>query len=131
MLILCLWVYSIDVKPLADVLSDIKAVAKHNDLKYQLETKFKDGTSARVIIRYVKPFNDIIYTHMLIGGISNSPKGLADVIEEEVILEITKFGEGWKVNWSWIKHLVEENHKEKSVINSAVLDIEDALKDTD
>ena len=119
------------MKAIAEILADIKEVADNKGLKYQLETKFKNGISARVIIRYVKPFNDIIYTHMLIGGISNSPKGLADVIEEEVILEITKFGEGWKANWSWIKHLAEENHKEKSVINSAVLDIEDALKGTE
>ena len=123
--------YSIDVKTLADVLSDIKAVANHNDLKYQLETKFKDGTGARVIIRYVKPFNGIIYTHMLMGDISNSPKGLADVIEEEVVIEITTDGDKWAGEWNWTKHLTKKETDKVSVLRSSILEIQDALKGTD
>ena len=115
---------------LEQVLADIESVAKKKDLKYHLDAKFEDSSGARVIIRWVKPFNNIIYTHMLMGDISNSPKGLADVIEEEVVIEITTDGDKWADKWNWIKHLTEDKHKEKSVINSAVLDIEDALKGT-
>jgi len=122
-------VYSIDVKALADVLRDIKAVAKTKDLKFHTENIVNDKSGARVRIMYVKPQNNILYATMMLPG--DTPIGVKSVIEEEVVLEITKVSKEWKANWSWIKHLTEDKHKEKSVINSAVLDIEVALKGTD
>ena len=59
------------MKDLEHALADVECVAAEKDLKYELETKLKDGTGARVSIRYVKPQNNIMYTHMLINGISN------------------------------------------------------------
>ena len=116
------------MQALEHVLTDIEAIAENKDLRYQLESTFKDSSAARVIIRYIKSQNSILYSHMLISG--NIPKGLANVVEEEVLLEISKASDKWKANWHWIKHLTEDKHKEKSIINSAILDIEDALKGT-
>ena len=111
------------MKTLEQVLADVESVADDKDLKFELESKFKDGTRARVLIRYVKPQNNIMYTHMLISGISNSPKGLADVIEEEVILEINKQQDAdtreeymWHADWIWNKHLTYDKSKKKSII---------------
>ena len=124
------------MKTLEQVLADVESVADDKDLKFELESKFKDGTRARVLIRYVKPQNNIMYTHMLISGISNSPKGLANIIEEEVILEINKQKVTdmreeymWHADWIWNKHLTYDKSKKKSVIKSAILDITHALKD--
>ena len=124
------------MKTLEHVLTDVECVAADKDLKFELETKLKDGTGARVSIRYVKSQNNIMYTHMLINGISNSPKGLADIIEEEVILEITTqhVTNGrkefmWHADWTWNKHLVDDKSKKKSAIKSAILDITHALND--
>ena len=119
------------MKTLEQVLADIESIAKKKDLKYHLDTKFEDSTGARVIIRWVKPFNNIIYTHLLIGGISNSPKGLAEVIEEEVVIEITIDGDKWADKWNWTKHLTNKETNKESVLRSSILEIQDALRDTD
>ena len=119
------------MKTLEQVLADVESVVKKKDLKYHLDAKFEDSSGARVIIRWVKPFNNIIYTHMLMGGISNSPKGLAEVIEEEVVIEITTDDDKWADEWNWTKHLTDKETNKESVLRSSILDIQDALKSTD
>ncbi len=116
---------------LEQVLADVESVVKKKDLKYHLDAKFEDSSGARVIIRWVKPFNNIIYTHMLMGGISNSPKGLAEVIEEEVVIEITTDDDKWADEWNWTKHLTDKETNKESVLRSSILEIQDALKGTD
>jgi hypothetical protein len=115
------------MKPLEQVLSDIESVAKKKDLKYHLDAKFEDSSGARVIIRWVKPFNNIIYTHMLMAGISNSPKGLAEVIEEEVVISITTDGDKWADEWNWTKHPTKKEANKESLLRSSILEIQDAL----
>ena len=119
------------MKTLEQVLADIESITKKKDLKYHLDTKFEDSTGARVIIRWIKPFNNIIYTHLLIGGISNSPKGLVEVIEEEVVISITTDGDKWADKWNWTKHLTNKETNKESVLRSSILEIQDALRDTD
>jgi hypothetical protein len=115
------------MKPLEQVLADIESIAKKKDLRYHLDAKFEDSSGARVIIRWVKPFNNIIYTHMLMSGISNSPKGLAEVIEEEVVISITLDGDKWADEWNWTKHLTKKEPNKESLLRSSILEIQDAL----
>jgi hypothetical protein len=115
------------MKPLEQVLADIESIAKKKDLKYHLDAKFEDSSGARVIIRWVKPFNNIIYTHMLIAGISNSPKGLAEVIEEEVVISITTDGDKWADEWNWTKYPTKKEANKESLLRSSILEIQDAL----